>query len=189
MYADYGSAAEEQDRLVDKVIEVEKDIITSDMSDLEKARAINQYLVDNVEYDFDALKAQESYQETLSKGSSLDDEPADAFTDPYGTYGYAWSPSGALLKGKGVCVSYASAFQVLSTQAGLECVCVMGETVNGRHAWNYVKIDGAWRVVDPTWNDNPGQEERYFNLSLDDETYLSNYIPDSEFLGEEYSAA
>lgn len=44
-------------------------------------------------------------------------------------------------------------------------------------------------MVDPTWNDNPGQEERYFNLSLDDETYLSNYIPDSEFLGEEYSAA
>ncbi len=71
-------------------------------------------------------------------------------------YTFTWyEPEGVLLHGTGVCDSYARAYQMLCTAAGLECIYVSGLGNGGAHGWNLVKIDGKWYHVDCTWDD-PG---------------------------------
>ena len=67
----------------------------------------------------------------------------------------SFTPYGVLLNKTGVCSSYAGAFKLLAQQAGLECIVVTGN-LDGElpHAWNKIKIDGEWRIVDSTNNDN-----------------------------------
>lgn len=36
--------------------------------------------------------------------------------------------------------------------------------VNNGHAWNLVKIDGAWKVQDVTWNDTGGSKGGEYTL-------------------------
>ena len=61
-----------------------------------------------------------------------------------------------------VCEGYARAFKILCDRVGIPCVLVDGNARSsnadkgGAHMWNYVQIDGAWYVVDVTWNDPTG---------------------------------
>lgn len=65
--------------------------------------------------------------------------------------------AGALVDGKCVCEGYARAFQLMCEKAGIDSVCILGDsTANGKtegHMWNAVRIDGVWYYCDPTWND------------------------------------
>ena len=70
---------------------------------------------------------------------------------------------GALIDGKCVCAGYAAAFKLLAQEAGLEAIVVTGYLDgNLSHAWNKVKIDDEWQIVDVTNNDN----EYFFNALL-----------------------
>ena len=73
-------------------------------------------------------------------------------------------PSGVLLQGTGVCESFALAYQMLLTEAGVENVYVTGTANGGGHAWNMVKLDGEWYHVDVTW-DEDGTDRYYFGMS------------------------
>ncbi len=139
--------AEKQEEIRNKVEEIIAEIITDDMTDREKELAINQYLCDTVVYDYDALDnaAEHDYQYT-------DDEFKDSFT-----------AYGALIDGKCVCAGYSAAFQLLARAAGLEAIVVTGNLDGSlAHAWNKVKIDGEWHIVDSTNNDN----EYFFNALM-----------------------
>jgi len=93
------------------------------------------------------------------------------------TYTY-YEAAGVLLHGTGVCDSYARAYLMLTTAAGLECVIVSGTAGHdedreqwGNHAWNLVKIDGSWYHVDCTWDDpGTGGYERHDYFCVSDET-------------------
>src|SRR5262249_7347871 len=63
-----------------------------------------------------------------------------------------------------ICEGYATLFQALCTQAGVEAVKVsgfakgfgyhLGEPVDRTrtdHSWNAVKLDGRWHLLDATW--------------------------------------
>ncbi len=60
---------------------------------------------------------------------------------------------------KGVCAGYARLLRTMGKRLGLDVVYVVG---NGReedgevsgigHAWNAVKINGGWHLIDATWN-------------------------------------
>jgi|SRR6218665_27342 len=68
----------------------------------------------------------------------------------------------AFRKRKGVCQHYSELFDRIASQAGLETQVNIGDAKTrnydiGRkrarvnHAWNSVKIDGVWRLIDVTW--------------------------------------
>lgn len=139
--------ASKQEEIKVKVSEVIRQIITDDMTQQEKELAINQYLCDTIVYDEDALASAEEYNFMY-----VDPE----FNDSFNAYG-------ALIDGKCVCAGYAAAFKLLAQEAGLEAIVVTGYLDgNLAHAWNKVKIDDEWQIVDVTNND----DEYFFNALL-----------------------
>lgn len=82
------------------------------------------------------------------------------------------NPYGALVGGYGICLGYATTFQLLMDMAGVECITVVGASSNSTssHAWNLVKLEGEWYAVDCTWDDSNDRTElsythRYFNVT------------------------
>jgi len=65
------------------------------------------------------------------------------------------NPYGFLTGRKGICLGYASTFQLMMDLSGIECTTVHGTSHAGTadHAWNLVKLDGEWYAVDTTWDD------------------------------------
>ena len=134
---------------IDCIIE---DIITPEMSDYDKVKAVHDYIVLNCEYDY------ENYVN--------DTIPQDSY-----------SPRGVLINKKAVCEGYAAAFKAFMDELNIPCKLVSGEaTSNGdftggiNHAWNRVEVDGVWYQIDVTWDDPvPDQKGKvrykYFLLS------------------------
>lgn len=52
------------------------------------------------------------------------------------------------MKGRGNCAAMSSEFRLLCRLIGLPCEYVRGNTTDSAHAWNRVKIDGAWYYID-----------------------------------------
>lgn len=70
----------------------------------------------------------------------------------------------ALMEQKAVCQGYALLAQKMLTELGVESLYVVGEAGGVSHAWNLVKVNGAWYHLDSTWNDplpDRGQGVRY----------------------------
>jgi len=134
-------------------------IITDGMSAHDKAVAINQYLVDNVEYDYAALETMEGWSYD-STGQTWQE-----YAGPNGAL-HAWEANGTWDQHTVVCAGYAISFVALSMEANLVTVYVSGVVTfnNGGHAWNKVNVDGTWYAVDSTWNDSP-QGNKYLLIS------------------------
>ncbi len=141
-----------RDQMMKKASSVIDSIITPGMSDTDKAKAINRWLINNGEYDDDAYK----FSKQVDAGKATNE-------DLLKKYPHDWNAAGILLDGRGVCVSYAAAFKLLADQADLPAVYVTGVATDSSegHAWVKARLNGKWRVIDPTWNDN-GDPERYF---------------------------
>ena len=105
-------------------------------TDREKARAIFRWVAENISYDVEG----------------------------YGTSHFGdLSPDGVLRSREAVCEGYANLFDSLARAAGLEAVTVSGYakgmgyragdhfTGAPNHAWNAVRIDGGWQLLDCTW--------------------------------------
>lgn len=61
----------------------------------------------------------------------------------------AW---GALVYGEAQCSGYARAMKALCDAMGVNCIYVHSDTTD--HQWNMVEINGAWYVVDVTFDDS-----------------------------------
>lgn len=84
----------------------------------------------------------------------------------------AHSIIGVLLRGEGVCESYAKAFQLILNYCGIENIFVTGYAGEA-HGWNLVQLDdGRWYWYDLTWDDQPtwmlGVRHNYFCVSSAD---------------------
>lgn len=95
--------------------------------------------------------------------------------------------SGALLDNVAVCDGISSAFKLLCLIEGIDCIKVSGLGITGsgtqKHAWNKVKIDGDWYVVDATW----GRMSDYVNhsyLLIPEEEALSSHAENVTGYGE-----
>ena len=100
--------------------------VDPDWTDLEKVKAVHDYLVTHVSY------AELEWKE----------DPGDRTI--YTAYG-------ALVEGRAVCQGYALSFQLLMQRLGVESLFVSSSMMN--HAWNMVQLDGSWYHVDCTWDD------------------------------------
>ncbi|ABX42489.1 transglutaminase domain-containing protein [Lachnoclostridium phytofermentans] len=163
---DRAEQEKKQEEIKKEVIRVVNEIITPQMTDIEKEFAINQYLCDIAEYDTAAL------DNAMENNFIPDSSFRDSFT-----------PYGVLINKRGVCASYAAAFKLLAEQAGLNCLVITGN-LNGNlpHAWNRVLVDNEWKTVDSTNNDNEELFNALLNLPdsvaakvlVEDDRYISN---------------
>lgn len=111
-----------------KVKQIIASVIKPSMSTVEREVAIHDYLVKNARYN----------SESINQGLMI---PED-----HNAYG-------VLVKGVGVCESYAKAMNILAKAANIQCIYVVGDA-GGPHAWNMVKLDdNKWYNVDVTWDD------------------------------------
>jgi len=102
-------------------------VIADGMTEEQKVRAIHDYLIYHANY--------------VNNGDYQSAEK------------WALGAGGVLLHGEGVCQSYAFAFYMMTTSAGLDCRYVSGRVATGNHGWNRVKVDGTWYYIDCTWDD------------------------------------
>ncbi|MBD5523630.1 MAG: hypothetical protein HDR04_04275 [Lachnospiraceae bacterium] len=100
--------------------------VNDQMSDLEKAVVLHDYLTINCEYD---------YQNYLNK---------TILPDSYNAYG-------TLVNRAAVCQGYALTYKYLLNQVGIDCYMVSSASMN--HAWNMIVLDGKYYQVDVTWDD------------------------------------
>lgn len=87
-----------------------------------------------------------------------------------------YNPYYAFTKGRGICMSYALAYQRLLQEMKIPCVYIKGSN----HAWNMVKIGKYWYNVDVTWDDSGGGSYRYFLKS--DADFPNHKRPKSAWL-------
>ena len=147
-----------------------RNIINDDMSDVQKVKAINDYLVMNVVYD----------------GTLLD--------MAYQNYNKLVEYNGFYLEGvffdkKAVCEGISKAFTVLCNIEGIPCVSVVGyDKSNPRgvgHAWNKVYVNGSWYIADATSNGvivNDQFEIMTYSYLLTSEKYFSE-----KYIGTNYT--
>lgn len=115
-------------KLYDRSESILQEIITQDMSDLQKETAIHDYLVTHTQYSV------EGNQDTLATAESV------------------------LLGGKGQCQGYSEAMSLLLSLTGIKSRIVSGTASGSdqtavAHAWNQVLINDVWYHVDVTWDD------------------------------------
>ncbi|MEQ1567530.1 MAG: transglutaminase domain-containing protein [Myxococcota bacterium] len=130
--------------------------------DLEAARLVHDWIALHVAYD----------AESLLPGRRA---PQDADT--------------VFRTGKGVCAGYSNLFVALGRAAGLDPAYVTGnvrardgDLAGSSHAWNAVKIDGKWALLDVTWDAGSLRDEdgRY------EARYRTDYLfaPPAVFRGD-----
>jgi hypothetical protein len=151
-------------------IEAEKiinQIIEPNMSDIDKVKAIHDYIVKNTRYDYENF-----INNTI---------PPESYT-----------AYGVLIKGVGVCQGYTAAFNLLAQLAGIDSLGVSGIGYNdkwtGSHAWNMIRINGIISYVDVTWDDSvpdQGDNVRYDYFNVTEEQLAKDHSWDKEkFLGK-----
>lgn len=109
--------------IIDQIIQQ-----TTQDSDIEKARKVQNWLISTIDY-----------------------ENTDEAKNKHNIYG-------ALHDRKAVCEGYARSFKYIMEKIGVPCILVSGTGTNseGRtesHAWNYLQINYNWYAIDVTWND------------------------------------
>lgn len=165
---DYEEQSQRQKQVLDKAAEIVNSIITTDMSNLEKEMALNQYLCEKFTYDHDALD-----NAAMHNYKYVDPEFDDSFT-----------AYGGLINNLCVCQGYAQAFKLLADYADLDSIVVTGYLGGVGHAWNKVNIDDNWFTLDVTNNDNEVFSNALFNLPDD---FASLYlVEDKDFILDPY---
>jgi hypothetical protein len=160
---------EQQEALRHIVPEIVADNITENMTDLEKSMALNRFLVEWAEYDWDALEDAEK-----NNFMTVDSR----FNDSFNAYGI-------LLNRVGVCAGYAEAYKLLADEAGLNSIVVTGYLEGTLpHAWNRVNIDGHWNTLDVTNNANKSLPNVFLHLS--DSMAKSVLVENSRFVLNDY---
>lgn len=139
--------------VLDTMFQILNQIITPDMTDEQKVKAIHDYLIYHADY----------------YSGDINHRP-----------GWSSAVKGVIMEHEGVCNSYALAFYTMATAEGIPCRVISGTATNsigstGLHAWNQVQLDGKWYYIDCTWDDptGGGHERTTYYLS---ETLWSNHV-------------
>ena len=116
-------------------------IISDSMSDYEKALTIFDWITFNTRYDYGSL--QPTADTTYTKNC-------------------CYYLEGVFIKNVAVCDGFSKAYSLMCNMEGIDCLRIVGTASSGSssggHAWNKVKIDGDYYVVDITWTEIMGTQ-------------------------------
>ncbi len=150
------SAPEHYEQSLENLVDF---LITPFNSEAEKARVIFRWITDSIEYDTRAY-----------------------FTGSTGSV----TPRVVIQKGTATCTGYSQLFKEMATLAGLEAIIINGhskgysfnqekENWDSNHAWNAIRIDGQWKLVDTTWGAGYiNQETGTFRKNFDSHYFFTN---------------
>ncbi len=166
----------------------------------EKVRAIFTWIALHIEYDIKSLSdAPKSISFSYRSEAEKIEKEREIFED---------LAKQTMKKKKAVCQGYSTLFKYLCDKSNIECVIISGTSKTkkydiGRmpqgsdHAWNAVKINNDWKLVDVTWgagyvNENatkfiPEFKDFYFFLSPEMFS-LKHYPEEPEWLMTNLSA-
>ena len=116
------TTAEQEEETDQKLMEIETGLKVSEKSDFEKAKAVYQWICENVTYDTQATAAD------VLKNTAYQ----------------------AVMKGTAQCEGYSNLFYRMMKDLGVDVRLIAGTYDGGGHAWNIVKIGNRWYNVDTT---------------------------------------
>jgi hypothetical protein len=134
----------------------------------EKVRAIYHWITTNIDYDIVAYRNR-----------------SESVTEP----------AKILETRKCVCGGYANLFKKMAELAGMEAEFIPGYSKgynyqmgklfdeDNMHAWNAVRIDGQWRLLDATWGAGYIDDNQQFVRSVNDYYFLT---PPEQFIQSHY---
>lgn len=132
-------------------------ITAGKQTELEKARAISDWVATHIYYDYPSRGA--GNIAIIMEG-----------------------PEVTLQRRKGICQNYSTLVGALMCAAGLECYADEGDA-GGPHAWNMAYLDGAWVMIDATF-DSPltygmNNPDEYLCIYSDPELIFIKRVPDN----------
>ncbi len=154
----YTTAADEK-LLTQDINAALKSLNLSGKSELEKIRAIHDYICDHVEYDHEHL------------GNN--------------SYKYQFTSFAALHNGTAVCQGYATLFYRMAKESGLSVRVVTSDT----HAWNIVKKGNLYYNLDTTWDDQSSYISNGWFMKGDREILDDSHAREQEFCTDAFYAS
>lgn len=130
------------------------DIISNDMNNVEKIKAVHDYIINTTEYD----KERASIIKSGNQNNLL--HPSN-------------TAYGVLFYGKAICGGYTDAMALFLDKLGFKNYKIASTS----HVWNAVLVDGEWKHLDLTWDDpitNTGKNLLEYNFFLVNDDELNN---------------
>ncbi len=147
-------------------------------NELDKIKAIYYWTTHNIAYDYGIIEARAKEKGKRQKYTAAELKQR---RDDY--------ISSTLKRKKGVCQHYSLVFAELCTQAGIEAAFVGGKvkTKSGKtnsHAWNAVKYQGEWKLIDATYGSGSLNRDKKFvrrfmpgYFFTEPEVFAVNHLP------------
>lgn len=158
---EYYTTAEQEQKVTGRVAEIIRELGVSDKTDLEKVRAVYDYIYENVSFDRVHAKNEHYHLKTTA---------------------YA-----ALFHRTAVCQGYCVLMYRLLRELGVDCRVITGMAVRENsseyHAWNIVRLGGTYYNMDITW-DRQTETHDYFLRS--DKAFSADHIRDEEYAAAEF---
>jgi hypothetical protein len=139
----------------------------------DKARFFYYWIGKNIEYDYEFLRKMDIeeniHEEYLKK------------QDEYRVYEDR----------KGICAGYANLFTWFMLEADIEVENISGHirdernhyvelhSDDFRHAWNAIKLNGEWKLVDTTWGTSNEDSESKFYFDIKPELAINTHYPEN----------
>ena len=159
---DYWSTAEQEAEMDTAFASLMDQLNLSGKSDYQKILSIYHYLTANITYDY----------------THKDDV----------VYKLQQTAYAALLHKTCVCQGYANLFYRMALAAGLDCRIIAGTSNDENHAWNIVKLDGAYYNVDATWDAQGYQSGNTYGYFLRSESNFTDHTRDDKYLTDTFLA-
>ena len=158
-------------------------------------RKLRMHIYDNQEFIKSTYQNVPFFKEQVEKAKEYKTtreqiEYINGFLCDYLSYGYAtdeqWKeadkiedvPEGGIrlmmASKKAICSGYAGMANIFLTLLDIPN-CYMSSTKTDNHIWNYVYVDGKWKHLDVTWNDNGSKPGSYFLLDEIDHVEMHNW--------------
>lgn len=154
----------------------------------DKVKAIYYWVAHNIEYDLRLYRKYKKEQRNRSRKKYTEAQIQKITNHEI---------SKTLRKKKGVCKQYSLLFAELCKHSKINCEFVSGHARNNprkskskgeSHAWNVVKINNQWKMVDATWGSGFVDHEGKFQFKFDPnyfstkrELFVKSHLPKDEY--------